>query len=75
MTNKPDVIKAALTSSKGYRDALKEGTEAVEKAALSVGKQESVLYKEIWNEAIEAAAKIADDADELAAKWIRNLKK
>lgn len=35
----------------------------------------SVYTKEIWNAAIEEAAKIADDADELAAKWIRKLKK
>jgi hypothetical protein len=34
-----------------------------------------LALKESWNEAIEAAALIADEADEIAAQLIRKLKK
>lgn len=52
------------------------GKPDVIKAALSVGKQEeSVLYKEIWNEAIETAAKLDIFQDGWISEEIRKLKK
>lgn len=56
-----------LIQSKGYRDALKEGMEAVEKAnSVGISKaehdesQRSVFEREIWNKAIEAAAEVTE---------------
>lgn len=41
----------------------------------AVQRSNEMEHNKVWNAAIDAAAKIADDADELAAQWIRNLKK
>lgn len=40
-----------------------------------VQKRNESEHNRIWNAAIEAAAKIADEADEIAASDIRKLKK
>ena len=38
-------------------------------------RQNEIEHNEVWNAAIEASAKIADGADEIAASDIRKLKK
>lgn len=77
---KPDVIKAAFNCRcKGhpfncYNHPYDCG--CTEKAALSVGKQESVLYKEIYNEAIEEVAKYLElDNWHSLPNIIRSMKK
>ncbi len=40
-----------------------------------VRKMNEIEHNKVWNAAIEAAAKIADDGDEYSAEQIRKLKK
>ena len=74
------VDKSMLYNSKEFQDKINAEYDkvfAADHAKFSVGKQENVLEKEIWNEAIEAAAKLAEDlyAGITIADEIRKLNK